>query len=166
MKNIVLIGMPGAGKSTIGVLLAKTIAYRFTDCDLLIQEKTGEPLYKTIERDGIESFLKLENDVIAGLETDKTVIATGGSAIFGKEAMEHLKQGGTVVYLKLPPEEIEQRVNNITTRGIAMNPGESIRDVYAVRAPLYKGWADLTIDCTGCSPEDVIAALLQQLINL
>ena len=160
MKNIVLIGMPGAGKSTVGVLLAKTVGYSFTDCDLMIQEQTGELLYRIIEKEGIDAFLAIEDRVIAGLEVSRSVIATGGSAVFGTRAMEHLKSTGTVVYLKLPPEEIERRIRNITTRGIAMNPGETIRDVFAVRAPLYDRWADVTVDCVGCTPEQVIEKIL------
>jgi len=163
MNNIVLIGMPGAGKSTIGVLLAKTIGYRFLDCDLIIQEETGELLFKTIERDGIDAFLMLENKVIAGLKAEKSIIATGGSAIFGREAMEHLKQSGIVIYLKLPVEEIEQRIHNITTRGIAMNPDDTIRDVFNVRSPLYEKWADITIDCSEANPETVLSSILKQL---
>ena len=162
MRNIVLIGMPGAGKSTVGVLLAKTIGYGFVDCDLLIQGQTGELLYRTIERDGIDSFLRTEERVISGLFVSRCVVATGGSAIFGDRAMEHLRESGVVVYLKLAPDEIERRIMNITTRGIAMNPGETIRDVYAVRAPLYEKWADVTVDCQGLSPEGVIEEILKQ----
>ena len=162
MRNIVLIGMPGAGKSTVGVLLAKTIGYGFVDCDLLIQGQTGELLYRTIERDGIDSFLRTEERVISGLFVSRCVVATGGSAIFGDRAMEHLRESGVVVYLKLAPDEIERRIMNITTRGIAMNPGETIHDVYAVRAPLYEKWADVTVDCQGLSPEGVIEEILKQ----
>ena len=163
MRNVVLIGMPGAGKSTVGVLLAKTIGYGFVDCDLLIQGQTGELLYKTIEREGIDSFLRTEERVISGLFVSRCVIATGGSAIFGGRAMEHLRESGVVVYLKLSSDEIERRIMNITTRGIAMNPGETIHDVYAVRAPLYEKWADVTVDCQGLSPEGVIEEILRHL---
>jgi len=162
MRNIVLIGMPGAGKSTVGVLLAKTIGYGFVDCDLVIQGQTGELLYRTIERDGIDAFLRTEERVISGLVVSRCVIATGGSAIFGDRAMEHLRESGIVVYLKLEPDEIERRIRNITTRGIAMNPGETIRDVYAVRAPLYEKWADATVSCSGLTPEGVIEEILKQ----
>ena len=162
MRNIVLIGMPGAGKSTVGVLLAKTVGYGFVDCDLLIQGQTGELLYRTIERDGIDAFLRTEEKVISGLFVSRCVIATGGSAIFGERAMEHLRENGIVVYLKLPSDEIEHRIRNITTRGIAMNPGETIHDVYAVRAPLYEKWADVTVDCQGLTPEGVIEKILKQ----
>ena len=162
MRNIVLIGMPGAGKSTVGVLLAKTIGYGFVDCDLVIQGQTGELLYRTIERDGIDAFLRTEERVISGLVVSRCVIATGGSAVFGDRAMEHLHESGVVVYLKLEPDEIERRIRNITTRGIAMNPGETIRDVYAVRAPLYEKWADVTVPCSGLTPEGVIEEILKQ----
>ena len=96
----------------------------------------------------------------------RCVIATGGSAIFGSRAMEQLRRDGTVVYLKLPPDEIERRIMNITTRGIAMNPGETIRDVYAVRAPLYEKWADVTVSCEGLSPEGVIEEILKRIPDL
>ncbi len=162
MRNIVLIGMPGAGKSTVGVLLAKTIGYGFVDCDLVIQGQTGELLYRTIERDGIDAFLRTEERVISGLVVSRCVIATGGSAVFGDRAMEHLRESGVVVYLKLESDEIERRIMNITTRGIAMNPGETIRDVYAVRAPLYEKWADVTVSCSGLTPEGVIGEILKQ----
>ena len=166
MRNIVLIGMPGAGKSTVGVLLAKTVGYGFVDCDLLIQQQTGELLYRTIERDGIDAFPREEERVISGLVVSRCVIATGGSAIFGSRAMEQLRRDGTVVYLKLPPDEIERRIMNITTRGIAMNPGETIRDVYAARAPLYEKWADVTVSCEGLSPEGVIEEILKRIPDL
>ena len=151
MRNIVLIGMPGAG-----------IGYGFVDCDLVIQGQTGELLYRTIERNGIDAFLRTEERVISGLVVSRCVIATGGSAIFGDRAMEHLRESGVVVYLKLEPDEIERRIRNITTRGIAMNPGETIRDVYAVRAPLYEKWADVTVSCSGLTPEGVIEEILKQ----
>lgn len=163
MDNIILIGMPGAGKSTLGVLLAKAMNYDFMDSDLVIQSKTGELLYKTIEREGIDYFLKLENDVLKGIDVKGTIIATGGSAIFGKEAMQHLKEGSKVVYLKLSCEEIERRVNNITTRGIVMKKGKTIADIYAERAPLYEKYADIVVDCEGGTIEQCIEKIIESL---
>ncbi|MCM1272861.1 MAG: shikimate kinase [Clostridium sp.] len=162
MGNIVLVGMPGAGKSTIGVLLAKALNYGFIDTDLIIQNKEGKLLFEIIEEKGIEGFLKAENDVIKNVEADKTVIATGGSAVFGTEAMERLKENGTIVYLKLSCEEVLWRVNNITTRGIAMQKGKSLADVYAERTPLYNQYADLTVECNGTTIEECV----EKIVNL
>lgn len=144
--NIVLIGMPGAGKSTVGVILAKALNYDFVDTDLLIQKKTGEKLYETIQKKGLDEFLKIENEVLYGLNISHTVIATGGSAVFGEKAMCHLKEIGTVVYLKLGCTEIVRRIDNITTRGIAMKPGKTMEDVYNERTPLYERYGDIVID--------------------
>lgn len=163
MDNIILIGMPGAGKSTLGVLLAKAMNYDFMDSDLVIQSKTGELLYKTIEREGIDYFLKLENDVLKGIDVKGTIIATGGSAIFGKEAMQHLKDSGKVIYLKLSCEEIERRVNNITTRGIVMKKGKTIADIYAERVPLYEKYADIAVDCESNTIEQCIEKIIKSL---
>lgn len=159
MKNIVLIGMPGAGKSTIGVLLAKALNYNFVDTDLLIQKKTGQLLYKTIEEKGLEAFLSIENQVLCDVYETESVIATGGSAIFGHQAMEHLKEDGTIVYLKLSYEEIIRRVNNIKTRGIAMKKGKSMKDVYEERTPLYEKYADVVIDCNKKTIEECVESI-------
>lgn len=161
--NIVLIGMPGCGKSTIGVLLAKSLLCDFIDTDLTIQNTYGKSLCAIIEHEGIEAFKKKENAVLSALVCDNCVIATGGSAIYGKEAMEHLKENGRVVYLKLSPAEIESRIENIKTRGIAMKDGCTIAQLYAERAPLYEQYADITVNCHGLSAEEcvnTIAALL------
>lgn len=157
--NIVLIGMPGAGKSTLGVLVAKALNYRFLDTDLRIQEYTGQLLYETIRDKGMEEFLKIEENVLLQLDCSRTIIATGGSAVYGKKAMKHLSSLGTIVYLSLPYEEIEQRVNNITTRGIAMQEGKTLRDVYEERVALYEKYADDIICCEGRSIEECVAAV-------
>lgn len=148
-NNVVLIGMPGCGKSTIGVLLAKNLAYSFLDSDLLIQEEEGRKLQEIIDTEGIEYFNSLENRVNAGIETDKTVIATGGSAVYGKEAMEHLSTIGTVVYLKIPYEELERRIWNFETRGIVLKEGQTFRDLYLERSPLYERYAHITVEPKG-----------------
>lgn len=145
MKNIVLIGMPGSGKSTIGVLLAKMIGYDFIDTDILIQQQENKKLYKIIEEDGLEYFKKVENKINSKLDLDKTVIATGGSVIYGKEAMEHLKKIGTIVYLKASKEELKTRLSNFSTRGVAIEKGKTFDDLYAERIPLYESFANLTI---------------------
>lgn len=156
MVNITLIGMPGAGKSTIGVLLAKSLLMDFVDTDLLIQQKYSSSLCDIINKKGIEEFLKIENDVICSRSFSNCVIATSGSAVYGEEAMEKLKAAGKVIYLKLSPEELEKRINNIHTRGIAMKEGTTIAALYGERAPLYEKYADITIECSGMTPEECV----------
>lgn len=146
-NNIVLIGMPGSGKSTLGVLLAKMIGYEFLDSDLLIQSRENKKLYEIIEAGGLEYFDKVENEVNASIECENTVIATGGSVVYGKEAMEHLKKIGTVVYLNVPLAEIEKRIDNLATRGISMKEGQTLKDLYDERTVLYKKYADITVAC-------------------
>lgn len=163
MMNIVLIGMPGCGKSTVGVLLAKSMLRDFTDTDLLIQNKYGKSLCEIIEGDGTEYFKEAENKVIASLNTDNCVIATGGSAVYGKDAMKKLKQNGKVIYLKLTPDIIESRIKNIKTRGIAMDKGCTIAQLYTERAPLYEKYADITIDCNNLSAEECVNAIAEAL---
>lgn len=165
-KNIVLIGMPGAGKSTLGVLLAKVLNYDFLDADIVIQKKVGKKLYQIIEEVGIDEFLKIENEVIAGLEVKNTVIATGGSAIYGKEAMYNMKNNGVVVYIKLSCDEIKNRVKNITTRGIAIKDGKTLDDIYAERVPIYESYADITIACDNTTIEEAVAMLSDKLGNI
>ncbi|MBR6785462.1 MAG: shikimate kinase [Clostridia bacterium] len=164
MKNIVLIGMPGAGKSTIGVLLAKSMLMDFVDTDLLIQKKCSESLCGIIAAKGIDEFLKIENDVICESAFENSVVATGGSAVYGEEAMAKLRADGVAVYLKLSPEELVRRIDNIHTRGIAMKDGTSIADLYAERAPLYEKYADITVDCEGLTPEQCVDMIAKAMI--
>ena len=145
--NIVLIGMPGAGKSTVGVVLAKVIGHRFLDSDLLIQEQTGQLLHEIISEKGTEGFLEIENQVNASLEIKHTVLATGGSVIYGREAMEHLSKIGYVVYLQLSLSGIESRLGDLNKRGVALKEGQGLKELYQERIPLYKKYADLIIDC-------------------
>lgn len=146
MKNIILIGMPGVGKSTAGVILAKELGYQFVDSDLIIQEKTGKLLREIIEDEGVDGFLAVENEVNAGLKVKKSVIATGGSVVYGREAMEHLKQIGTVVYLKLSYEMLRKRLGNLKGRGVVLRDGQTLLDIYEERRVLYEKYADLTVD--------------------
>ena len=145
MGNIVLIGMPGSGKSTVGVLLAKALGCLFTDVDLLISHRAKKPLQRILDEDGLEAFLALEEEVGSRLRAENTVIATGGSMVLSDKAMRHLKTLGTVVYIDVPFEEIERRVTNIKTRGIVFHPNQTLADVYRERKPLYERWADLTV---------------------
>ena len=145
--NIVLIGMPGAGKSTVGVVLAKRLGFRFVDSDLVIQEKHDRLLHELIEEYGVEGFWEIENDVNASLNQRKSVIATGGRVIYGNDAMEHLRAIGTVVYLQLPYEEVADRLGDLNARGVTLQEGQTLRDLYDERVPLYEKYAHRVIDC-------------------
>lgn len=163
MDIIILIGMPGAGKSTVGVLLAKTLGYAFLDTDLVIQQREGALLQPLVDSLGVEAFLDVEADAICSVECRGTVIAPGGSAVCRERAMSHLRALGRIVYLHLPLEELERRLSNISTRGIAMAPGETLADLFARRAPLYRNYADLTVDVGRQSLEETVALVLRAL---
>ncbi|MBO5415295.1 MAG: shikimate kinase [Clostridia bacterium] len=147
--NVILIGMPGCGKSTLGIVAAKMLCMDFVDVDLIIQKKIEMSLQEYIDRYGVDAFLKVEAETVCELDMSNTVIATGGSAVLREEAAEHLTRLGHIVYLRLPCEEIEHRVTNLSRRGVAMRAGESLRDVYNLRAPIYEKYADLTLDIDG-----------------
>ena len=147
MNNIILTGMPGAGKSTVGVVLAKKLGYRFLDSDLVIQETCRKLLYQLIEEQGEAGFLALENNINAGIIAEKTVIATGGSAVYGREAMAHFKEIGTIVYLKLSCQELQERLGDLHRRGVVLKEGYTLEDLYKERVPLYEKYADIVIDC-------------------
>ncbi|NLW48670.1 MAG: shikimate kinase [Firmicutes bacterium] len=162
-QNVILIGMPGAGKSTIGVLLAKTLGKTFVDTDLLIQAQEGKLLQELIDEYGIDHFLEIEAAVIAGLKIDNAVIATGGSAIYSDQAVNHLKQNGIAVYLQLTYEEIGQRIKNMASRGVVIGAGQSLLDLYRERVPKYESHADLVIDCSGKSIEEAVQIIAEKI---
>lgn len=161
MKNIVLIGMPGAGKSTIGVLLAKSMLMSFVDTDLIIQNKCGCALCDIIDKEGTEYFIEKENEIISKCEFSNSVVATGGSAVYGKDAMEKLSKDGKIVYLSLPVSEIERRINNIQTRGVAMKKGTTLKELFEERRALYEKYADYTVDCFGLTEEECVNKIVE-----
>ncbi len=156
---VILIGMPGAGKSTVGVVLAKRLGMRFVDSDLVIQERHGKLLHELIEENGAEGFLEIENTVNSELSPRNAVIATGGSAVYGREAMEHFSRIGRIVYLELPYEEIEERLGDLNARGVPLKPGQSLRDLYEERVPLYERYAHHTISCHGKALREIVARI-------
>lgn len=160
MKNIVLIGMPAAGKSTIGVLLAKSLGFEFIDTDLIIQKQTGRLLQDMIDSDGLDAFCIAEERAILSVsDTENAVIATGGSAVYSREAMLYLKKNGAVYYLSLPSEELLPRLKNIKTRGIAMRKGQSVEEVFKNRRALYEEYCDIEVDCHGKTAEETVAEI-------
>jgi len=163
MKNIILIGMPGAGKSTMGVILAKTRGMKFIDTDIAIQETTGRLLQEIIDTDGPGAFKTLEEKTILSLHCHNAVIATGGSVVFSERAMEHLKSGGIVVYLQISFDEMAKRLRNSTARGIVLIAGQDLRDMYDQRIPLYEKYADITIDCSKDDFEICVESVIAQL---
>ena len=161
--NIILIGMPGCGKSTVGVLLAKSLLSNFVDTDLIIQNKYKKSLCDIISDEGLEVFKEKENKVLAELSVENSVIATGGSAVYCPEGMKNLKNCGKAIYLKLSAEEIKGRIKNITTRGIAMKEGTTIEELYDERSTLYEKYADITIDCENTTPEECVNKIIENL---
>lgn len=155
-ENITLIGMPGVGKSTVGVVLAKVLGYRFLDSDLEIQEQTGKLLHELISEYGDDGFLDIENRVNAGLQVKNMVIATGGSAVYGEEAMKHLREISTVIYLKIPYRELKRRLGDLKKRGVVLKPGQTLKDLMDVRTPLYEKYAHITVDEEGIDIRGVV----------
>jgi len=160
MKNIILIGMPGAGKSTVGVILAKTRGMNFIDTDIAIQDTSKRLLQEIINTDGPDAFKTIEEKTILSLHCHHAVIATGGSAVFSKRAMEHLTRDGIVVYLKISFDEMEKRLRNITTRGIVLSRGETLYEMYNERVPLYEKYAGITIDCEREDFEKIVKKII------
>jgi Shikimate kinase len=164
MKNIILIGMPGCGKSTVGIVLAKIMGYEFIDSDLVIQKERNMLLPEIIELYGVDGFRKIENEINSVITANNAVIATGGSVVYGKEAMVHYKEIGTIVYIKLPCDEIAERVGDLSERGVAADFKQTIYDIYNERTPLYESYADITIESSGLRI-DHTAKLIMKMIT-
>lgn len=163
--NIILIGLPGAGKSTLGIVAAKILNYAFVDADLLIQEQTDKTLQMIIDAMGPAGFIEVENEVLKQIERHHAIIATGGSAVYSEEAMEHLRSIGTVVQLKITFEELERRLGDLDERGVVLRNGEvvDLQALYDERTPLYERYADYTIDVSDISVRDAARELVQML---
>lgn len=162
--NIILIGMPGAGKSTVGVVLAKKLGYAFVDSDLIIQSKEGRLLHEIISKQGIEGFWKIEETVNASIETHRCVIATGGSAVYGAKAMEHFKQIGSIIYLQLSCDAIADRLGDLSERGVTLKDGQGLTELYDERIPLYEKYAEVTIDCEAMSIREIVERIKEKVM--
>ena len=162
--NVILIGMPGAGKSTIGVVLAKKMGFHFVDSDLVIQRCEGRLLHEIIQQEGVDGFLAIENKVNGSMWEKHAVIATGGSAVYGTEAMDHFQEIGTVVYLKLPYEEIEERLGDLNERGVVLKPDQTLKMLYDERIELHEKYADQIVDCTGKSIREIVVEISQIIV--
>lgn len=165
LKSIILIGMPGSGKSTVGVLLAKALRRNFVDTDLLIQEETGNGLQDILDHQGISAFLSIEEAAILRWQPAGQVVATGGSVVYSEAAMRHLTRTGLCVYLEVPVSILETRLSNLDSRGVVRQPDQSIHDLWAERDPLYRKWADATIENGHENHEQVVEEIQQALLE-
>lgn len=162
-KNIILIGMPASGKSTVGVILAKILGKDFIDSDIVIQRREGAALSEIIDEKGIDGFLECEENAILDVKVADTVIATGGSAVYSNAAMKHLSEGAVIIYLKIGQDDLKKRLKSIKERGVVMRPGESLEDMYTVRSDLYERYADIIVEEKGASVEDTVNAAVEAL---
>ncbi|MGI6668177.1 MAG: shikimate kinase [Acetivibrionales bacterium] len=159
-KNVVLIGMPGAGKSTVGRLLAKALEMPFIDTDKLIRDREKSSLQELINKKGIDEFLRIEEEVILGLKAENHIVATGGSAVYSEAAINHLKSGGIVVFLDAKPYQLARRIKNAEKRGIAMKNGQTLEGLYRERLPLYRKYADIEINCSGKHINAIVSEII------
>ena len=162
-NNIILIGMPGVGKSTLGVILAKMLGYCFCDTDLVIQESTGKLLSEIISESGIDGFVETENRIISKLLCRRTIVATGGSAVYGKDAMANLKNLGTVIYLKQEYDVLAPRLSDMKGRGVVLREGQGLAELFAERVPLYESYADITVELGRGTVEENIEKIFKEL---
>jgi len=162
-SNIILIGMPGAGKSTVGVILAKATSKDFVDTDLLIQIAQARPLQEIVDNDGHMALRRIEEKVVLSINGHNLVIATGGSAVYSDAAMKHLKRNGLAVFLDADLNTLQSRIRDFDTRGLAKRPEQDLADLFMERYPLYDGYADVTVDCSGLTHEEVCAAILKNI---
>lgn len=165
-ENIILVGMPGAGKSTIGIVLAKVLGYDFVDPDLLIQKEKGKFLWQIIDEVGLEGFNAIEEEVNSRIQAVRSVIAPGGSVVYGIRAMEHLKEIGTVVYLDVDLELLEKRVGNLERRGVVKKAGQTLAQLYKERLPLYKKYADVIVHESNDSISETVAVIVDKIGKL
>ncbi len=161
--NLVLIGMPASGKSTVGVILAKVMGKNFIDADIVIQNQTGKKLSEIIEEEGVDGFVEVENRINSSINAENAVISTGGSAVYGKEEMEHFRETGTIIYLQVDFETLKTRLGNIKERGVVVKKGQTLKDIYDERIPLYEKYADITIDEADKNIEDIIDEIIKRL---
>ncbi len=162
-SNIVLIGMPGAGKSTVGIILAKMMSLDFIDTDVLIQILEGRSLQDIVDNEGHMALRAIEEKVLLDLDCTKHVIATGGSAVYSEEAMKHLASDGILIFLDADLAALEERVLNFNTRGLAKKPGQTFADLFMERVPLYKKYAVITVECSGLTQEEVCAIIAEKM---
>jgi shikimate kinase len=165
-KNVVLIGMPGVGKSTIGVLLAKQLGYSFLDTDILIQAAEGKTLQQLIQKRGISGFCDLEEEYILSVSVNSHVIATGGSVVYGKAAMGHLKADSVVIHLNLSMDRLQKRLGDLDARGVAISPDRGLSDLYAERQPLYLKYADRTVETDLLTPDTLVTRIIDLLTDI
>ena len=163
MDNIILIGMPAVGKSTVGVVVAKRLGYRFLDTDILIQEETGKLLREIIAEQGIEGFLKVEDAINSKVNVKKTVVSPGGSVVYCENAMNHYKETGKILYLKESYETISKRLRNAKNRGVVLKEGQTLKDLYDERVKLFEKYADITVVEDGYSLEETIDNVMDAL---
>lgn len=161
MKNLILVGMPSCGKSTVGVVLAKTMNKGFVDTDILIQQREGKTLQEIINTQGNGYFHQVEEQVLLDFDGENYIVATGGSAIYFDRAMDHFKEKGKIVYLKVSLDTVLKRLNNIKTRGVTLEKGQTLGDLYHQRVPLYEKHADIIIEADGLTVEEVVERIME-----
>ncbi len=162
-NNIVLIGMPASGKSTVGVILAKVLGYSFLDCDIVIQNEVKKKLHEIISENGIDGFIAIEDKINSSINVSNTVIATGGSAVYGENEMKHFKEIGTVIYLKVDYDRLVKRLGNIQQRGVVIRENQTFEQLYEERCSLYEKYADVTIEETAEDAEIVLRSIVDRI---